>query len=135
LKDLNCILLTCAFIDKFFFYLLNLCPKSYRHFDGINGGITGAHFVQNVTVSSLMNLNDESWNEEVVRHVFSVDIAYKILHTSFIAQVQDDRLIWKAERHGRYFVCSAYMCWRTRWLLVSSLPGLLVWHLEAPGSP
>jgi hypothetical protein len=44
----------------------------------------------------------------VVRHVFGVDIADKILHTSLVAQMQEDRLIWKVERHILYFVRSAY---------------------------
>ncbi|KEH38781.1 hypothetical protein MTR_2g079840 [Medicago truncatula] len=44
----------------------------------------------------------------VVRQVFSVDIAAKILNMPLIAQVQDDRLIWKAEKNGRYTVCGAY---------------------------
>jgi len=47
-----------------------------------------------------VNLYDKSWNEEVVRQVFNVDIADKLLHTLLIAQVQEDQLIWKAERHG-----------------------------------
>jgi len=81
----------------------------------IDGGITGAQFVQNVTLNSLMNLYDKSWNEDVVRQVFSVDIADKILHTPLISQVQDDRLIWKDERHGRYSVRSVY------WLCVEEL--------------
>jgi len=55
-----------------------------------------------------MNLHDKSWNEQVVRQVFSVDIANKILHTPLIAQVEDDIILWKAERHGRYAVRSAY---------------------------
>ena len=59
----------------------------------IDGGIAGAHFVQNVTVNSLMNLYDKRWNEDVVHQVFNVDIADKILHTPLIAQVQEDRLI------------------------------------------
>jgi len=58
----------------------------------IHGSIVGAHFVQNVTINNLMNLYDKSWNEEVVRQV---DIAAKIPNTPLIAQVQDDRLIWK----------------------------------------
>jgi len=35
-----------------------------------------------------MNLYDKSWNEQVVRRVFSVDIEDKILHTPLIAHVQ-----------------------------------------------
>lgn len=56
-----------------------------------------------------MSLYDKSWNGQVVRQVFSADIADKILHTPLISQVNADRIIWKAERHGRYSVCSAYM--------------------------
>jgi len=44
----------------------------------------------------------------VVRQVFSVDIADKILQTPLIAPIEDDRILWKAERHGRYSVRSAY---------------------------
>jgi len=66
----------------------------------ITSDIPGAHFVQNFTINSLMNLYDKSWNEQVVRQVFSVDIAYKILHMPLIPQVDKDRIIWKAERYG-----------------------------------
>jgi len=47
---------------------------------------------------------NKSWNEQVIRQVFSDDIANKILHTSLISQVEEDKIIWKAERHRRYFV-------------------------------
>jgi len=40
-----------------------------------SGNISGTHFVQNVTINSLMNLYDNNWNEATVRQVFSVDIA------------------------------------------------------------
>jgi len=55
-----------------------------------------------------MNLYDKSWNEQVIRKVFSVDIADKILHTPLIHQVEEDRIIWKEERNDRYSVSSAY---------------------------
>jgi len=74
----------------------------------ISSDTLGAHFVHNFTINSLMNLHDKSWNEQVVRQVFSVDIANKILHTPLIAQVEDDRILWKAERHRRYSVRNAY---------------------------
>jgi len=53
----------------------------------IGNDIPGAHFVHNFIVNSLMNLYDKSWNEQVVRQVFSDDIANKILHTPLIFQV------------------------------------------------
>jgi len=55
-----------------------------------------------------MNLYDKSWNEQLVTQVFSAEVANKVLHTPLISQVEEDRIIWKAERHGRYFVSSAY---------------------------
>ncbi|MCI35043.1 hypothetical protein A2U01_0056264, partial [Trifolium medium] len=68
----------------------------------IRSDIPGAHFVSNFNINSLMNLYDKSWNEHTVRQVFSVDIVDKILHTPLISQVDDDRVIWKAKRNGRY---------------------------------
>jgi len=40
-------------------------------------------------MNNLMNLYDKSWNENVVRHLFNVDITDKILHTPLIAQVKE----------------------------------------------
>jgi len=74
----------------------------------IRSDIPSAHFVQNFTINSLMNFYDKSWNEQVVRLGFSVDFADKILHTPLISQVDADRITWKAERHGRDSVRSAY---------------------------
>ena len=83
-----------------------------------------------------MNLYDKSWNEHVVKQVFSDDIANKILYTPLISQVDGDRIIWKAERNRRYSVRSAYM------LCVSELidssynwrPGYwsVIWNLKVP---
>jgi len=74
----------------------------------ISSDIPGAHFVHNYTINSLMNLYDKSSNEQVVRQVFSAEIANKILHTPLISQVEEDIIIWKAKRHRRYSVRSAY---------------------------
>jgi len=74
----------------------------------VGSDITGAHFVHNVTINNLMNLYNKSWNKGVVRQVFSIDITNKILQTSLLAQVHEDRHIWKAERHGRYSAHGAY---------------------------
>jgi len=102
----------------------------------ISSDTPGAHFVHHYTVNSLMNLNDKSWNEQVIRQVFSVDIADKILHTPLIAPVEDDRIIWKAERHGRYSVRSAYRLCVTDLIDSSYLwrPGYWsgIWNLKVP---
>jgi len=102
----------------------------------IGSDIPSAHFVHNFTVNSLMNLYDKSWNEQVVRQVFSDDIANKILHTPLISQVDEEKIIWKAERHGRYSIRNAYR------LCVSELidssynyrPGYWtgIWNLKVP---
>jgi len=54
-----------------------------------------------------VNLYDKSWNEYMVRQVFSADIANQILHTPLISQVQEDKILWKAKKNGRYSVRSA----------------------------
>jgi len=51
----------------------------------ISSDVPGAHFIHNFTINSLMNLYDKSWNKQVVRQVFSADIASKILHTPLIS--------------------------------------------------
>ena len=90
----------------------------------IDGSIVGAHFVQNVTINNLMNLYDKSWNEEVVHQVFSVDLATKILNTPLIAQVQDDRLIWKAEKNGLCLVLIGSV-WTSSLILLISVVQVL----------
>jgi len=72
----------------------------------------------------------------VVRQVFSVDIANKILHTPLIAQVEDDKILWKAERNRRYSVRSAYRLCVTELIDSSCLwrPGYWsgIWNLKVP---
>jgi len=102
----------------------------------IRSDIPGAHFVSNLNINSLMNLHDKSWHEHAVRQVFSVDIAEKILHTPLIPQVDGDRIIWKAERNGRYSVRSAYMLCVSELVDSSYLwrPGYWtgIWNLKVP---
>lgn len=102
----------------------------------IGSDVAGAHFVQNVTINNLMNLYDKSWNEEVIRQVFSIDIANKILQTPLLAQIPEDRLIWKVERHGKYYVLSAYRLCIDELVDSSHLrrPGFWtgIWKLKVP---
>jgi len=90
----------------------------------ISSDILGSHFVHNFTINILMNLHDKSWNEQVVRQVFSADIANKILHTPLISQVEEDKIIWKAERHRRYSVRSAY-----RLCVIELIDSSYLWRL------
>jgi ribonuclease HI len=92
--------------------------------------------VHHFTINSLMNMYDESWNEQVVRQVFSSDIADKILRTPLHCQVEEDKIIWKAERHGRYSVRSAYRLCVAELVDSSHLwrPGYWsgIWNLKVP---
>lgn len=74
----------------------------------IDNNIFGSHFVRNVTIDNLMTPYTKSWNETVVRPIFSANLASNILNTLLINQVQSDRLLWKVEKNGRYSVCSVY---------------------------
>jgi len=102
----------------------------------IRSDILGAHFVSNFNINSLMNLHDKSWNKHTVRQVFSGDITDKILHTLLISQVDADIVIWKAERNGRYSVCSAYELYVSELVDSSYLwrPGYWtgIWNLKVP---
>lgn len=65
-----------------------------------------------------------------------MDIADKILHTPLISQVEEDRIIWRAERHERYSVPSAYRLCVTD-LIDSSYLWRLgywsgIWNLKVP---
>jgi len=83
-----------------------------------------------------MNLHDKSWNEHTVRQVFSVDLADKILHTPLLSPVDTDRIVWKAERNGRYSVRSAYRLCVSELVDSSHLrrPSfwMRIWHLKVP---
>ena len=76
--------------------------------ESIATDIIGAHYVHHATIDNLMFPNEKRWNEVVVRHVLSADLADKIMCMPLVAHVQSDRLIWKAEKNGKYFVKSAY---------------------------
>jgi hypothetical protein len=76
--------------------------------DCIATNIVGAQHVHDATIDNLMLPNEKRWNEVVVRQVFSAELADHIMSTPLVAHVQSDRLIWKAEKNGKYFVKSAY---------------------------
>jgi hypothetical protein len=98
--------------------------------------ITGAQHVREVTIDKLLLPHAKQWNESTVRQVFSADLAEKIMNTPLIAQVQADRLIWKAEKHGKYSVKSAYRLCVEELIDTSHLrrPGnwLCIWKLQVP---
>jgi len=60
------------------------------------------------TIDNLMLPNEKRWSEVVVRQVFSVELADYIMSTPLVANVQINRLIWKAEKNGKYSVKSDY---------------------------
>jgi hypothetical protein len=55
-----------------------------------------------------MDINTKTWNVSVVQQVFDPVIARSILNTPLVDQVDEDRLIWKAEKNVYNSVKSAY---------------------------
>ena len=102
----------------------------------IDGNILGAYLVQNVTINNLVNLYIKNWKEEVVRHVFSSNIASKIPNTPFNNKIPNDHLISKAENNGRYSVRSAYRLCVDELIdsshLRCSWSWSRIWHLKVP---
>jgi len=104
--------------------------------DNIDRNIAGAHFVSHAFINSLMDPYAKRWNEPMVRQVFSDNIAAQILNTHLFEQVQQDPLIWKAEKHGYYSVHSAYRLCVNKLIDVSHLrrrgnwSG--IWRLKVP---
>ena len=47
--------------------------------ESIYGSITGAHNIRNFTVSNFLESNCKQWNENLIRHVSSDDMASAIL--------------------------------------------------------
>lgn len=77
----------------------------------------------------------KSWNETVVRNVFSANLASKILNTPLINQVESDRLLWKVEKNGRYSVRSAYRLFIEDLIDSSHLHSRVsVWNMKSQGS-
>jgi hypothetical protein len=102
----------------------------------IDGSIAGAQLFQNSAVKSLLEENEKKWNESLIRHTFNHDIATAILKTPLIVQVQQDKLIWKAERNGKYSVRSAYRLCVEELIDTSHIrrPGYWagIWKLKVP---
>jgi len=64
--------------------------------------------LQSYTVGHLIDQEVKVWNEQLVWHLFVDETAQQILNTLLHQQVQSDKMIWKAEKNGRYSVKSAY---------------------------
>jgi hypothetical protein len=96
----------------------------------------GANFVRDFSVSSMMNTSSKGWKQEVIRQVFSFDIADSILRTPLIDRVMDDRLIWKVEKNDLYSVKSAYILCMEELVDASNLrrPGYWsgIWRHKVP---
>jgi hypothetical protein len=78
-----------------------------------NGGVISgvgqsSDVLQNVRVHSLIDQNTNGWNYNLVNYYFDYDIVQEIIRTPIFHQVEEDALIWKAEKNGQYSVKSAY---------------------------
>lgn len=78
-----------------------------------NGGVISgvgqsSDVLQNVRVHSLIDQNTNGWNYNMVNYYFDYDTVQEIIRTPIFHQVEEDALIWKAEKNGHYSVKSAY---------------------------
>lgn len=98
----------------------------WRIGSGTSIPIPNVHLLRNFTVNNLIHPNSKSWNEEIISQVFDTTTAASILQTSLLDQVEEDKLVWKAERNGLYSFKSVYR------LCVEVLVDTS--HLRQPGS-
>jgi hypothetical protein len=59
-------------------------------------------------VEHLIDNTTKEWNQHVVNNLFDQSTAEVILKTPLFRQVTIDKLIWKAEKKGKYLGKSAY---------------------------
>ncbi|GAU48220.1 hypothetical protein TSUD_371200 [Trifolium subterraneum] len=64
--------------------------------------------VYQLSVRDLLHENYKAWNIVKVRSLFSKDIAEKILETSLVSSVREDKVVWEEERNECYSVKSGY---------------------------
>ncbi|XP_024640669.1 uncharacterized protein [Medicago truncatula] len=74
-----------------------------------NGGVISgvgqsSDVLQNVRVHSLIDQNTNGWNYNMVNYYFDYDTVQEIIRTPIFHQVEEDALIWKAEKNGHYSV-------------------------------
>lgn len=99
--------------------------------DHISRTIPCAFHLENVIANGLLETTNKMWNQEVVKHVFDDKMATEILRTPLLTQLLDDRLVWKVEKNGHYYVKSTY---RTCGCISFTATYALVWNLavESP---
>jgi len=74
----------------------------------ISGDGQPSDVVQQSRVHFLIDHESNSWNHNVINYYFDVGTVQEILKTPLFHQVEEDQLIWKAEKNGHYSVKSAY---------------------------
>ena len=74
----------------------------------ISGEGQTVEVIQQAKLDSLINPDTRSWNYNAINYYFDHGIVHRILRTPLFNQVEEDQLIWKAERNGHYSVKSAY---------------------------
>ena len=93
--------------------------------------------VKDITVQSLMNVDSKSWDEDILRKLFSIDVVRTILSIPLSSRRVGNQWVWKYERKGSYSVKSGY-----RVLTANNVNGLIrgvhenvwkyLWALTAP---
>jgi len=70
--------------------------------------------LQPYLVGCLIDQSIKVWNEQLIRHLFATETTENVLNTPLHQQVDMDRLVWKAERNGLYYVRSSYRIFHSR---------------------
>lgn len=102
----------------------------------ISGEGQSSEVIQQAILVSLIDHSYGCWDQNVINHYFDHSTTQLILATPLFRQVEEDQLIWKAEKNGHYSVKSAYRLCMEEIADNSFLhrPGYWtgIWKLKAP---
>jgi len=92
--------------------------------------------LSHVKVKDIIEPTEKLWNISLISNLFYHHIVQLIMNTPLQPLVGEDKLIWKAKKHGNYFVRSAYRICVNEIIDNSHLHILgrwnLIWNLKVP---
>lgn len=88
--------------------ILLLCPLWLKDGRTLTADSPMYAALSHVKVKDIIEPYAKLWNISLISNLFYHHIVHLILNTPLQPLVGEDKLIWKAKKHGNYFVRGAY---------------------------